>query len=434
MKVNRRSFLKSVFGAGKYNTWSEEPVLVVVFLRGGADTLNMVIPFGDDDYYRARPTIGIRAKSKTDADRDKALRLDDFYAFHPRLKPWLPIFKEGRLAVVQAVGSDNVSGSHFEAQDQMEHGESFHQNLDGGWLGRHLFYDVSRNVQNSPVAAVAFGNTIPESLRGAPSVSAIQSLDDIRLMSGEKSTDDAMAALSCLYGHSSDMLGKAGLDTLSVLKRIESEKSSSRALANLGHGTGSYPEDELGRNLREVARLIKANLGLKVACVDHDGWDTHFVQGGADGLQAANIDSLARSLAAFDGDVKGLRHRVTTVVLTEFGRRSYENSSLGTDHGRGFAMFVLSDKVKGGQVTGAWPGLKERNANLLGSEKVLRRLPLKDLEVLERKTPYLGPAGLTVAIDYRDVLFEILNSVIGNENADKVFPGLEPQKLNLVRA
>jgi len=153
--------------------------LVCVFLRGGADTLNLVVPYGDDQYYALRPTLSIPPPSKSGEKADASIRLDDFYAFHPKLSPLLPVFKEGRLGIVQAVGSDNTSGSHFEAQDQMEHGESYNQTIGGGWLGRHLRTRAGSEL--TPLSAVAIGPTIPESLRGAPTASAIYSLDEIQI-------------------------------------------------------------------------------------------------------------------------------------------------------------------------------------------------------------------------------------------------------------
>jgi uncharacterized protein (DUF1501 family) len=170
-----------------------------------------------------------------------------------------------------------------------------------------------------------------------------------------------------------------------------------------GQGSG-YPSGRLGTSLSEIARLIKANVGLEVACVDHGGWDTHFFQGTEQGLQAGNIDELAKSLAAFHNDVGG---DVTVLVYTEFGRRIYENGSLGTDHGRGFSLFALGSKIKGGR-HGSRPPLKDE----------------KDFE--------LGPSGLPISIDYRSVLAEIVGGVLNNHRLDRVFPQFQPQSVGLV--
>ena len=422
MKESRRSFLKRLAfnsaGAPGAATDDADHVFLNIFLRGGADTLNMLIPYGDDDYYRARPTIGVKSGGtalKPPADSDLAVKLDDFYALHPRMSPLRRIYQDGRLAFVQAVGSDNVSGSHFEAQDQMEHGEAYHRRLQGGWLGRHLFYRGKVSAP-SPLTAVAFGNTIPEVLRGAPTVTALQSVDEVELKGGSNAILDD---LSLLYSASKDDLGRAGADTLHLLDRIASIKAS-RTLT--GSGGVEYPDFALARSLAEVARLVKGELGLNVACIDHGGWDTHFIQGGAQGLQAGSIEELARSLDAFDRDLTraGCRSRVTVLVMTEFGRRSYENSSLGTDHGRAFSLFIISDKVRGGRVVGEWPGLAEASDPLHETKKVLRRIPglEEDMDV--------GPAGLAVLIDYREVLYLLVEKLLGNRQVDMVFPGFVP--------
>jgi uncharacterized protein (DUF1501 family) len=168
-----------------------------------------------------------------------------------------------------------------------------------------------------------------------------------------------------------------------------------------------YPGDSFGSGLREIARLIKANMGLEVVCVDLGGWDTHFFQGTTSGLQAESIVELARGLAAFDADLKSYRGRVTTVVMTEFGRRVYENGSLGTDHGRGFAMMAIGEKINGGRVIGEWPGLSEAESE--------------------------GPGGLKIRYDYRSVLSELLVGVLGCRSIDKVFSEFVPQEVGLVR-
>src|SRR5215471_12326652 len=184
--TTRRGFIRQLT-IGHESALSDEGecALVCVFLRGGADTLNLIMPYGDDRYYKLRPTIAIPPPNGDDAAKNNAIRLDDFYALHPKLRPLFPLFEVGRLGVAQGVGSDNTSGSHFEAQDQMEHGETASQdsarsgrrNWGGGWLGRHLRSRV--NINLTPLSAVAIGPTIPESLRGAPSATAMRSIDDI---------------------------------------------------------------------------------------------------------------------------------------------------------------------------------------------------------------------------------------------------------------
>ncbi|MBU6452770.1 MAG: DUF1501 domain-containing protein [Cyanobacteria bacterium REEB67] len=399
---SRRAFLRKLaFGGGQTSALSEK-TLVCVFLRGGADTLNMFIPCADDDYYKMRPNIAIKAPSKGGAD--SAIKLDDIYALHPKMAPLLPLYKEGRLGVVQGVGTDNPYGSHFAAQDQIEHGEACGHNLGGGWLGRHL---ASRgDDKQTPLSAVAIGTALPESMRGAPAASVLTNIDEVKLQSPGGDTLRAARALAALYKTEVALLAKPGKTTLDLLARVEKMQSSPYKVSN----TAEYPADSFGQGLKEIARMIKGKVGLEVAALDLGGWDTHFFQGGADGLQAGNIDVLARGLAAFDTDLGTACDTVTTLVITEFGRRNYENSSMGTDHGRGFAVMAIGDRINGGRVHGTLPSLKH------GQEYDL-----------------LGPSGLQINYDYRSVLAEILLRSMDNHRLDLVFPGFDTAEIGLVK-
>jgi uncharacterized protein (DUF1501 family) len=402
MSESRRSFLsRLVFGRDPVVADPGRHTLVCVFLRGAADTLNMLIPYGDRDYYVNRPTLSITAPSTGGANKDAAIRLDDFYGFHPRMAPLVPIYREGRLGVVQAVGSDNPTGSHFEAQDQIEHGEGYGKNLGGGWLGRHLRTRLGDAA--SPLSGVAIGPTLPESLRGATAASAFHAMEDIHLPASAGHPQAVSQALSAMYATQVGVLGSQGRQTLDLLRRVETFRNKPYQPE-----TGAdYPTDDFGKGLREIARLVKADLGLEAACIDLGGWDTHFFQGTTGGLQATLIDSLSRGLAAFDADLSRHRDRVTTIVMTEFGRRLYENGSAGTDHGRGFAFFGMGARINGGKIHGARPDLKEE----------------PDLT---------GPGGMDVKIDYRSVLSEVLSKAIGNQQLNRVFPEFAPQRVGLV--
>jgi len=398
--TTRRGFLKQMM----INTGATagEQTLVCVFLRGGADTLNLLVPCGDDRYYKLRPTIAIPAPASNQDSENAAIKLDDFYGFHPKMRPLLPLFREGRLAVVQSTGSDNTSGSHFEAQDQMEHGESQGRTIGGGWLGRHLRSRAGKEM--TPLSAVAIGAAIPESLRGAPSASALKSLDELQIKTPSNDPRAVSQALAAMYGAETGLLSQPGRATLDLLNRVEALRGKSYQPAN----NSIYPEDDYGSGLREIARLVKARVGLETACVELGGWDTHFFQGSTGGLQADQIDLLARGLAAFDADLGADRERVTVIVMTEFGRRVYENGSLGTDHGRGFAMMVIGNRINGGKVLGCKPDLDAGDETLL------------------------GPGGLKTTFDYRSVLAELLSGVMGNQNLQRIFPGFQPQPVGLV--
>jgi len=407
MPTRRAILSQLLLGAAPMMEDAGRHTLVCVFLRGGADTLNLVVPYADDAYYRARPTIGIRAPQNGSTDAGRAIRLDDHYGLHPALKPLHAKFMDGRLAIIQGVGTDNTSGSHFDCQDQMEHGDSsMEPPAGGGWLGRFLRSRADKSA--GPLSAVAMGKTLPESLRGAPTVSVIQSLEDIGLKTGDGKIEHVAGALAKLYGADVTLLGIQGQETLALLERV-------RSLQSKGYKTGNgaeYPKGEFGTGLREVARLIKAKVGLEVACVDLGGWDTHFIQGGADGLQAQRAKLLADGLAALDTDLQEQKSDYTVLVMTEFGRRIYENSSLGTDHGRGFATLVLSEKFKGGRVLGRWPAVIEEGITVQG-------------------TP-AGPGGLAQEHDFRSVFSEVLRGAMGLRRPEDVFPGYLPTKVGLL--
>ncbi|HSE98273.1 MAG TPA: DUF1501 domain-containing protein [Blastocatellia bacterium] len=404
-RTTRRGFIQKMFLSADRGAADREPhALVVVFLRGGADTLNLVVPYGDDAYYRARPTIALAPPSSGGLLTSSALRLDDFYGLHPLLAPLLPVFNEGRLGIVQAVGSDNTTGSHFEAQDQMERGEGYHQTIGGGWLGR--FLRGRKREETAPLRAVAIGPSIPESLRGSPSASALRDIDELQLKTPSGDTSALSAALSAMYGAEAGVLSQPGRVTIDLLRRVE----SLRTQPYRPEEGAAYADDSFSAGLREIARLIKAGVGLEVACLDLDGWDTHFFQGTTGGAQATSIDQLGRALAAFDADLKSFRDRFTVIVMTEFGRRIYENGSLGTDHGRGFAFMAIGNHIDGGKIHGEWPGLVETEEDLL------------------------GPGGLRVKIDYRSVLWEVLSACMNCRNLKTVFPGFHAEPVGLVRS
>jgi uncharacterized protein (DUF1501 family) len=261
-----------------------------------------------------------------------------------------------------------------------------------------------------PLSALAIGSTIPESLRGAPTASAMESIDELQIKTPLGDTAVVSSVWSAMYGAEIGVLSQPGKTTLDLLKRVE----TLRGTEYKPEGGAVYLDDSFGQGLKEVARLIKASVGLEVACLDLGGWDTHFFQGSSSGQQAELIWQLARGLAAFDADLISHRGRVTTLVMTEFGRRIYENGSLGTDHGRGFAMLAMGHGINGGKVHGKWPGLAEEEAP--GSN------PLS----------IAGPSGLKVLFDYRSVLSAVLTNILGHRDVNQVFPNFHPEPVGLV--
>lgn len=358
---------------------ADTPTLVVVFLRGGADGLNMVVPVEDDGYYAARPQIGVPKR--------ETVPLDGFFALHPRLAPLRRLYDDGTLTLVHGAGSEDTTRSHFEAQDFMEHGGA----VAGGWLGRYLRL---RPNTGGPLAAVAIGKTPPEALRGAPASVALESFEDFAVPAGFR---ELRGGLERLYRREGGNLGAAGCDTLDALDRVE----TMRKTPYRPRDGAAYPADAFGRGLLQIARLIKARTGLEAACIDLDGWDSHFAQAT---LMNPLMESLATGLLAFRQDLGPDLARTTVVVMSEFGRRVRENASFGTDHGRGGVMFVLGGGIRGGRIIAPWEGLREG--------------------ALE------GPGDLPVRINYRDVLSPILLRH-GPAPLDRVFPGHAVRSLDL---
>lgn len=350
--------------------------LVVVFLRGGADGLNMVIPHGDDGYYRARPGIGLR--------RDQLHDLDGFFGLNPHLAPLLPWWKEQQLTIFHCAGSEDETRSHFEAQDFMEHGGL----AAGGWLGR--FLRLRPDAGASPLTAVAIGPQLPEALRGAPSCAAIQSLDDFGL--GAHVPDNFIPQLADLYKSAPGLLGPAALSALAALNRIDSLTKTKYSPAH----QADYANDDFSSGLRQIARLIKARVGLQAATIDLGGWDSHITQSA---IMDPPMIRLGKGLHALATDLGPAElARTNIVILTEFGRRVAENSALGTDHGRGSVMFLLGGNPPSGpKVRATWPDLAT--------------------------SPLVGPGDLPVNHNYRDILAPVLRRQSPQIDLTKVFPG-----------
>jgi uncharacterized protein (DUF1501 family) len=368
--------------------------LVVVFLRGAADALNIVVPHGEVAYYARRPTLGIpRPDDRRTAASLRALDLDGFFGLHPALKPLLPMWQSGHLAPIHACGAPDESRSHFRAMELMERGVGDERGPASGWIGRHL---ASTHTSNpSPLRAVGLGQMPQRSLSGAVPVSALRSIADFHLGGDARAVSQMQAALGSLYGGGGP-LSVVGQETLDILDTLQALDPAGYTAARGSH----YPESEFGLGLRQIAMLIKADVGLEVAAVDVGGWDTHFAQGGSEGLMAGLLADLATGLAAFHADLLDYASRLTIVVMSEFGRRAQENGSLGTDHGHGSLMLLMGGSVVGGRVHGQWPGLEPEQL--------------------------IGPGDLAVSTDYRDVLAEVCQKRLNNPALSEVFPGYTP--------
>jgi uncharacterized protein (DUF1501 family) len=360
---------------------SPEHTMIVVFLRGGADGLNLVAPIEDDVYYRVRPRIGIT--------KDEAIRLDDMFGLNPRLAGLEAAYKDGDLAIVHQTGSEDATRSHFEAQDLMEHGGL----VGGGWLGRYLRFSAGTSAW--PLAAVAIGKTQPECMRGAPAAVTFESFDALSLGSAPTSFHNELARL---YALEQDFLSQAGRDTLRALESVQKLRDAKYQPAN----GAKYPDGGFGRGLSQMAHMIKAEVGLRAACIDLDGWDTHL---SSQSIMTPLMEALGNGLQAFRQDLGPLMAHTTVVVMTEFGRRAYENVSLGTDHGRASAMFVMGGGVNGGRVVNEWKGLEN--------------------DILE------GPGDLPVVYNYRNVLAAVMSRHGHADILNQVFPEFSVAPLEL---
>lgn len=372
--------------------------LVVVFLRGGADGLNVVPPYVEDDYHRRRPSLRLRTPKESPASA-RTLDLDGFFGLNPALAGIYPLYRDGKMAVVQAVGSADQTRSHFEAMSAMERGLPRlgpGAATANGWLARYLNHTAQEG--DSPLRAVAIGDLMPDSLRGGLSAMALPDLGAFRLR-GDRSFRDRLAQA---YDSGNDAITTAGRETLRVLDTLNRlDYAGYRPTA-----PADYPASDLGNALKQVAFLLKAEVGLEVAFLDKGGWDTHVAQGSTSGWLSSLLQDVGDSLAAFTADIGPRLGNTTVVVMTEFGRRVYENSGLGTDHGRASCMFVMGGSTRGGKVYGDWPTLAD--------------------DQLE------GTGDLRVTTDYRDVLGEVLSRRMGLDDLGEVFPGLKHRPLGLL--
>jgi uncharacterized protein (DUF1501 family) len=371
-------------------------ILVVIFLRGAADTLNMVVPHGEDAYYALRPTLGIPRPDDARAKAGlRAVDLDGFFGFHPAMRPLLEAWQGRQLALIHACGSPDQSRSHFKAMELMERGVDDERGPASGWIGRHL---ASLDTGNkSPLRAIGVGQLPQRSLSGSVPASALRSIADFHLNGDPRALAQIRAALDTIYS-GDDPSSVLGQDTLSIIDILQK-------LDPLAPAGSRFPDSEFGLALKQVAMLVKAEVGLEVAAIDLGGWDTHFAQGAGEGQMANLMSDLSGGLAAFHADLHGHLDHITVVVMSEFGRRAAENGSLGTDHGHGSMLMVMGGHVDGGKVHGLWPGLD--------------------------RDQLVGPGDLAVTTDYRDILSEILLKRLNNPALEDIFPGYRARMQNI---
>jgi len=378
------SFLtRAAFGA---ETGGRNKRLVVIFQRGAADGLNIVVPHGERAYYSMRPSIAIPQKEVVD--------LDGFFGLHPSMQPLKAIWDQGLLAIVHAAGSPDPTRSHFDAQDYMESGTPGMKGTEDGWLNRVL--QEKSDEQKEPFRAIALGTSLPRILSGSAPAVAVSNVNDFGVGGRSAAAQPMSNTFEAMYAGSVDSVlhgtGQETFDAVKMLKSADPSKYRPAAGAN-------YPRGRFSDAMRQTAQLIKANLGVQVAFTDIGGWDHHVNEGNTQGQLANILREFSQSLAAFYVDLGDLAEDTVVVTMSEFGRTARENGNRGTDHGHANVMLLMGGPVRGGKVYGKWPGLESQQL-------------------------YEG-RDLAVTTDFRQIVGEAVNRHLGNKHLTEVFPGYE---------
>jgi uncharacterized protein (DUF1501 family) len=408
MKFSRRYFLKqggvAMVGLSAMPAFLQRAVaatpmpnskqLVVLFQRGAADGLNIVIPFAEPNYYQLRPTIAIPHPGRGSTG-ETALDLDGYFGLHPSLAPLEQLFHRNQLAIIHAAGSPDPTRSHFDAQDFMESGTPGIKSTADGWLDRAMQTIPEPNA--SPFRAVAMGPNLPRVLQGRAGAIALPDLKQFKVIPQSAAMNNVVqGGFEAMYSQSVDRAlhgtGTETFEAIDMLSKIDTTKLPPENGAQ-------YPNSRLGQNMLQIAQLLKAKVGVEVLFVDCSGWDNHVNEGGVQGQLSNLLKDLGQSLAAFHQDMGDRMQDIVVVTMSEFGRTAKENGNRGTDHGHANCMFVMGGEVKGGKVYGKWPGLENHQLN--------------------------EGRDLALTTDFRSVLGETLARHIGVKDLNTVFPGFD---------
>lgn len=381
--------------------YKKNKILVCIFQRGAMDGLMAVTPFTDEYLKAARPTLFMTA-AKSDPT-GQLIDLDGRFGLHPSMASFEPLFRDKRLAIVHGIGSPNNTRSHFDAQDYMESGTPFNKGTSSGWLNRAVGL---LGHEASPFRAVSLTSSMPRSFYGDnPSVS-ISNLQDfaIQMRGNPAGTNLAAKSFEDLYDQtSSSLLNKTGKESFDAIKLLQKTDVRNYKPAN----NVVYPSSALGNSLKQIAQLIKMDVGLEVAFAESGGWDTHFNQGAMTGVFSRNVLDLSSSMTAFWNDLEAYQDEVTVMTMTEFGRTVKQNGTGGTDHGRGSCNFILGNNVSGGKVHG-----------------LVQPLAVENLE---------DGRDLAVTTDFRAVFSEVADRHLVLNNDTLLFPDWKGQKIGVMR-
>ena len=417
--VDRRAFMKSgalaLFAAGIggvptfiaraadsrkiLSPYKKNKVLVCIFQRGAMDGLMAVSPYTDPNLKALRPTLYM-SPAETEG---KMIDLDGRFGLHPSLDAFTPFFRDGRMAIVHGVGSPNTTRSHFDAQDYMESGTPFSKSTGSGWLNRAVGL---LGHEGTPFRAVSLTSSLPRSLYGDNESLAINNLQEfaIQMRGNPFASNLASKSFEQLYDQtSSQILNKTGKVSFDAMKMLNVNNIKNYQPAN---GV-VYPNSALGNSLKQIATLIKMDVGMEVAFAESGGWDTHFNQGAANGALARNLKDFSDCIAAFWKDMDAHQDDVTVMTMTEFGRTAHQNGTGGTDHGRASCLFVLGNDVQGGKV--------------YNNMKTLAKEDLED------------GRDLPVSTDFRSVFSSVANGHLKINDNKKLFPTWDGQSLQLMK-
>ena len=379
--------------------YKKNKVMVCIFQRGAMDGLMAVSPFADPNLKILRPGLYMSPLEKEGA----LFNLDDHFGLHPAMASLQPFFAEKRMAIVHGVGSPNNTRSHFDAQDYMEAGTPFNKGTASGWLNRVaglMGHDAT------PFRAVSLTNALPRSFYGDNEALAISNLQDfaIQMRNNPMAGKTVSQSFEDLYDQtSSSLLNKTGKESFDAMKMLNVNELKNYQPAK----DVVYPQTALGNSLKQIAVLIKMQVGLELAFAESGGWDTHVNQGTTNGAFARNLKDFSDSIAAFWKDLSAYQDEVTVMTMTEFGRTAHQNGTGGTDHGRASCLFVLGNDVKGGQVY-----------------QNIKSLAKEDLE--DRR-------DLPVSTDFRAVFSNVAQSHLKLQNSKGLFPDWNGKPLDLMR-
>ncbi|WP_442794383.1 DUF1501 domain-containing protein [Pelobium manganitolerans] len=420
--ITRRGFLKAgglaVFGIGLGGVpnfvaqaaaqikapglFKRRKTLVCIFQRGAMDGLMAVTPFTDEHLRAARPTLFMSAAKASPGK--PLIDLDGKFGLHPSMAGFANVFKEGRLGIVHGIGSPNKTRSHFDAQDYMESGTPFNKGTSSGWLNRAvglLGHDTA-----TPFQAVSLTSSLPRSFYGDNPTLALSNLSDfnIQVKGNPAGANMASQSFEDLYDQTAQGLlketSKDSFEAMNVLKKLDTKNY-------VPANNARYPNSALGNSLKQIAQLIKMDVGLEVAFAESGGWDTHFNQGTDTGIFARNVNDLSESIMAFWTDMGTLHDDVTVMTMTEFGRTVKQNGTGGTDHGRASCNFILGNDVLGGKVHGKMDALAPEN--------------LED------------GRDLAVTTDFRSVFSEVADKHLNINKDGVLFPEWDGQHIGVMR-